>query len=159
MDKATLLAEVIAQVKELKKTAAEASKGCHIPTDADEVKVVPYNDGSGDGTFLFRASLCCEYRPDLLSDLRQTLDALPLKMIKAEISTLGDRLKYAFVFICCSKENVNMVEASQLLSSAVHQALTSILEKASPLPEYSPRATLPNKRQRISFFESSSSSS
>ncbi|TXG47560.1 hypothetical protein EZV62_026854 [Acer yangbiense] len=159
MDKAALLAEVINQVKELKKNAMETGKGYLIPMDADEVKVEPYNDESGDGTFLFEASLCCEYRPELMSDLRQALDALPLKMIKAEISTLGERLKNVFVFTSCNEGNIDNAEASQLLASAVHQALSSVLDKASPLPEYSPRTTLPNKRQRISFFESSSSSS
>ncbi|KAK2642413.1 hypothetical protein Ddye_024176 [Dipteronia dyeriana] len=155
MDKAALLAEVINQVKELKKNAMEAGKGYLVPMDADEVKVEPYNNESGEGTFLFKASLCCEYRPELMSDLRQALDALPLKMIKAEVSTLGERLKNIFVFTGCNDN----AEASQLLASAVHQALSSLLDKASPLPEYSPRTTLPNKRQRISFFESSSSSS
>ncbi|KAL5772248.1 hypothetical protein ACOSQ2_012172 [Xanthoceras sorbifolium] len=159
MDKATLLAEVIRQVKELKKKAMEASKGYLIPVDADEVKVEPYDDESGDGTFLFKASLCCEYRPELLSDLRQALDALPLKMIKAEISTLGGRLKNVFVFTSCNEGNIDHAETSQLLASAVHQALISVLDKASPSPEYSPRTTLPNKRQRIAFFDSSSSSS
>ncbi|KAK4857966.1 hypothetical protein QYF36_008817 [Acer negundo] len=159
MDKAALLAEVINQVKELKKNAMEAGKGSLIPIDADEVKVEPYNEESGDGTFLFKASLCCEYRPELMSDLRQALDALPLRIIKAEISTLGERLKNVFVFTGCNEGNIDNAEASQLLASVVHQTLSSVLDKASPLLEYSPRATLPNKRQRISVFESSSSSS
>ncbi|KAK3206934.1 hypothetical protein Dsin_020980 [Dipteronia sinensis] len=159
MDKAALLAEVINQVKELKKNAMEAGKGYLIPMDADEVKVEPYNDESGEGTVLFKASLCCEYRPELMSDLRQALDGLPLKMINAEISTLGERLKNVFVFTSCNDGSIDNAEASQPLASAVHQALSSLLDKASPLPEYSPRITLPNKRQRISFFESSSSSS
>ncbi|KAI9197924.1 hypothetical protein LWI28_006794 [Acer negundo] len=159
MDKAALLAEVINQVKELKKNAMEAGKGYLIPMDADEVKVEPYNEESGDGTFLFKASLCCEYRPELMSDLRQALDALPLRIIKAEISTLGERLTNVFVFTSCNEGNIDNAEASQLLARAVHQTLSSVLDKASPLLEYSPRATLPNKRQRISVFESSSSSS
>lgn len=157
MDKATLLAEVIRQVKELKTNAIEASKGFLIPTDADEVKVEPYNDEeAGDADFLYKASICCEYRPELMSDLRQALDALPLKMLKAEISTLGGRLKNVIVFTSCKEGNA---EASQTLANDVRQALNSVLEKASPSPEYSPRTTLPNKRQRISFLDSSSSSS
>ncbi|KAK0579242.1 hypothetical protein LWI29_023296 [Acer saccharum] len=119
MDKAALLAEVINQVKELKKNAMETGKGYLIPMDADEVKA---------------------------------LDALPLKMIKAEISTLGERLKNVFVFTSCNEGNTDNAEASsQLLASAVHQALSSVLDKASPLPEYSPRTTLPNKRAGSPF--------
>ncbi|KAF2303040.1 hypothetical protein GH714_012845 [Hevea brasiliensis] len=89
MDKATLLAEVINQVKELKKNALEASKGLLIPMDDDEVKVETYDNGSGDETLSFKAFICCDYRPDLLSDIRQAVDSLQLKMVDAEISTLG----------------------------------------------------------------------
>lgn len=159
MDKATLLAEVISQVKELKKNAMETSKGFLIPMDTDEVKVEPYNDEAGDANSFFKASICCEYRPELLSDLRRALDSLPLKMIKSEISTLEGRLKNVFVFTSYREGNTDNAEASELLANAVHQALSSVLERGSPSPEYSPRTTLPNKRQRTSFFESSSSSS
>ncbi|KAF5729166.1 transcription factor bHLH30-like [Tripterygium wilfordii] len=157
MDKATLLAEVISQVKELKKNALDAAKGLLIPMDDDEVNVEPYNDGSEDGTLFFRASLCCDYRPDLLSDLRQALDALHMKMVKSEVSTLAGRLKNSFIFTTCTEKNVDDAETKQLVSS-VHQALNSVLDKGSSSPEYSPRTTLPNKRRRISFFDSSSSS-
>ncbi|KAK9268137.1 hypothetical protein L1049_010577 [Liquidambar formosana] len=159
MDKATLLAEVISQVKELKKNAIEASKGLLIPTDTDEVRVEPHDDGSGDGTFSVRATLCCDYRPELLSDLRQALDALHLNTVKAEISTLGGRVKNVFVFTGSKEGNTDKTEARQLLASSIHQALSSVLDKVSVSPEYSPRTTLPNKRRRVSFFDSSSSSS
>nr|WIE96139.1 basic helix-loop-helix transcription factor [Loropetalum chinense var. rubrum] len=158
MDKATLLAEVISQVKELKKNATEASKGLLIPTDSDEVRVEPHDDILGDGTFSFRAFLCCDYRPELLSDLRQALDALHLNTVKAEISTLGSRVKNVFIFTS-SKEGNDSAEARQLLATSIHQALSSVLDKVSASPEYSPRTTLPNKRRRVSFFDSSSSSS
>lgn len=48
MDKATLLAKVISQVKELKKNAVEASNGFLTPMDPDEVKVEPYDDEGKD---------------------------------------------------------------------------------------------------------------
>ncbi|KEH36580.1 transcription factor [Medicago truncatula] len=82
MDKATLLAEVIRQVKHLKKNADEASKGYSIPTDDDEVKVEPYENG---GSFLYKASISCDYRPELLSDLRQTLDKLQLQLALSSV--------------------------------------------------------------------------
>lgn len=59
MDKATLLAEVINQVKVLKKNVMEASKVYLIPMD-DEVKVEPRSDAAVEGTFLFKASICCD---------------------------------------------------------------------------------------------------
>lgn len=159
MDKAALLAEVISQVKELKKNATEASKGFLIPTDTDEVRVEPLNDEAEDGKFHFRASLCCDYRPELLSDLRQALDALHLNIVNAEISTLGGRVKNVFFFSSYIEEKDNDADARQLLASSIHQALSSVLDKVSTSLEYSPRTTLPSKRRRISFFDSSSSSS
>ncbi|OAY26317.1 transcription factor bHLH30 isoform X2 [Manihot esculenta] len=160
MDKATLLAEVINQVKELKKNAMEASKGLLIPMDDDEVKVETHDNGTGHGTLSFKAFLCCEYRPELLSDIRQAVDSLQLKMVDAEISTLGSRLKLVlFLTSCRNKSAVDDHEATQLLTNSIHQSLKSIMEKGYISAEYSPRTTLPNKRRRVSFFDSSSSSS
>lgn len=158
MDKATLLAEVISQIKELKKNAVvEASQGFLIPMDADEVRVEPCNDGAEEGTMSYRASVCCDYRPQLFSDLRQAIDSLRLETVKVEISTLGSRVKNAFTFNCNKVESINLKEC-QGLENHVHQALTSVLLKTSALPECSPRITLPSKRQRTSFFDTSSSS-
>ena len=139
--------------------AVEASKGLLIPMDDDEVKVEAYDNG--DGTVYFKASLCCDYRPELLSDIRQAMDALQLKMLDAEISTLGGRLKNV-LFLTNYNRNKNAVddaEAQKLLTHSIHEALNSVLEKGCLTPEYSPRTTLANKRRRVTFFDSSSSSS
>nr|ACU22947.1 unknown [Glycine max] len=159
MDKATLLAEVISQVKELKKNAAGVSKGFLIPKDADEVKVEPYNDHEGgEGSMSYSATICCDFRPEILSDLRQTLDSLPLHLVKAEISTLAGRMKNVFVFTCC-KENINNIdfEKCQALASTVHQALCSVMEKASASLDFSPRTSHASKRRRLCFIETSNS--
>lgn len=159
MDKATLLGEVVRQVKELKKAATEASKGFLVPVDDDEVIVETCND-EANGTYCFKASICCDYRPQLLTDLRQALDALPIKMVKAEISTLGSRLRKDFVFTGCrTTAHGDDAESWQHLACSVRRALNSVLEKASISPEYLPYSTFPKKRQRISYFDSSSSSS
>ncbi|XP_058723445.1 putative transcription factor bHLH107 [Vicia villosa] len=106
MDKATLLAEVVRQVKELKKNANEESKGYLIPKDSNEVKVEIEQCESGgiDGSILYKASICCEYGPELLSDLKKTLDTLQLDLVRAEFN--------------------------------VHHALTSVLDKASASMDY-----------------------
>lgn len=153
MDKATLLGEVVRQVKELKKAATEASKGFLVPTDDDEVIVETCKD-EANGTCCFKASICCDYRPGLLTDLRQALDALPIKMVKAEISTLGSRLRKDFVFTSC-----RTTAHGDDLACTVRLALNSVLQKAAISPEYLPYSTFPKKRQRISYFDSSSSSS
>lgn len=154
MDKASLLAEVINQVKELKRHAAEISIGSAFPSDVDEVRVEPDYDGISAGCFSIKASLCCEDRPDLLSDLKQTLHSLQLKTVSAEISTLGGRIKNVFVMTC--ERHVNDVE-QRIFASSVHQALKAVLDRVTS-NEFSPTA-LPNKRRRISLFDSSCSSS
>ncbi|MED6183714.1 hypothetical protein PIB30_040266 [Stylosanthes scabra] len=132
MDKATLLGEVVKQVKELKKNAEEASKGFLIPMDFDEVKVEAAA-GEGDGSSMsYKATLCCEYRPDLLSVLRQTFDGLQLQLVSVQVSTLGDRVKNEVVYTCYCKGDMNnmmmtCVEACHVLASNVHQALSSLL--------------------------------
>ncbi|CAL0300933.1 unnamed protein product [Lupinus luteus] len=158
-DKATILAEVISQLKELKKNAMEASKGFLIPTDYDEVKVEPYDNKNGDGSISYKASICCDDRPDLLSDLKQTLDTLQLQLVKTELSTLGDRVKNVFVFTCC-KEDINIhIETCQLIAISVRQALSSVLNKASTSQDYSlTTSSQPCKKPRLCLLETSSSS-
>ncbi|WOH11930.1 hypothetical protein DCAR_0831426 [Daucus carota subsp. sativus] len=156
MDKASLLAEVISQVKQLKVSAAEASKGLLIATDADEVKVEPLKRSSACGTY-YLASVCCDYKREVLSDMKQALESLNLNIVKAEISTFKKRMKYVFVFTS-SKDNGNAKEHLFLMNT-VRQALSSILEKISLSMEYTPRTTPPNKRRKISLYESSSLSS
>ncbi|KAG5235053.1 hypothetical protein OIU78_024765 [Salix suchowensis] len=154
MDKATLLAAVISEIKDLKKNALEACEGLLVPMDDDEVKVETFFDGSEGGALYFKASICCDYRPELLSDIRNAIEALPLKMMNAEISTLGSRLKTEFVFT--DRRNKNGLEdadqAIQLLTDSIHQTLKSVLEKGSASPEYSPWTTLSNKRMRVNFL-------
>lgn len=153
MDKASLLAEVICQVKQLKVSAAEASKGLLIATDADEVIVEPLAGSLGCGTY-FLASVCCDYKCEVLSDVKQALESLHLNILKAEISSFKKRMKYVFVF-AGGKDNVNAKE-QQILMNTVRQTLSSILEKISLSTEYTPRTIPPNKRRKISCYGSSS---
>ncbi|KAF2283514.1 hypothetical protein GH714_011538 [Hevea brasiliensis] len=93
MDKASLLSEVVSHLQELKRSAAEASEGLLMPTDIDEVRVEGQENGLDVGPYLIRVSLSCDYKPGLLSDLRQALDSLHLIVMKAEIATLEGRMK------------------------------------------------------------------
>ncbi|KAG9154831.1 hypothetical protein Leryth_019559 [Lithospermum erythrorhizon] len=91
-DKASLLAEVIQHVKELRRQTSIIAETCAIPTEIDEL-TVDNETSDEDGKFVIKASLCCEDRPDLLPDLIKTLKALKLRTLKAEITTLGGRVK------------------------------------------------------------------
>ncbi|KAL5989624.1 hypothetical protein ACLOJK_010517 [Asimina triloba] len=155
MDKATLLAEVISRVKELKGQASEASKGYAIPTDVDDVRVEADGAEADGGSFSLQASLCCEDRPELFSDLKQSLQALNPQVVRAEMSTLGGRMKSVFALRFEGSANDNQ---RRIFANSVHQALKSVLDRGAAA-EFSPRTSLPNKRRRISLFDSFSSSS
>jgi UTP:GlnB (protein PII) uridylyltransferase len=158
MDKATLLAKVVNQVKELKKNAMEASKGFLIPMEYDEVKVEPYDIELGYGCMSYKATICCDYQPEILSDLKKALDTLQLQLVKVEMSTLENRMKNVFVFTCCKGDNSVNVEACQSIANVVHKALDSVLEKAYNSMEFSLKTSHPNKRRRMCFAETSTSS-
>ncbi|KAK6157565.1 hypothetical protein DH2020_011813 [Rehmannia glutinosa] len=154
MDKAALLGEVINQVKELRRSVTEATNGTLVPTDIDEVKVEEHEDHLNDGTsFSIRASLCCDFKHEILSDLRQAVEALPLKAVRAEIATLGSRMLNVFVF---SGEDG---EGGQILVNSVREALRSVLDKFYASEEFSSRNAMASKRRRVSFFCPSDSSS
>ncbi|CAM8979605.1 unnamed protein product [Rhodiola kirilowii] len=155
MDKATLLAEVINQVKDLQEHARDVSKGLLMPMDADELLVEPLFTESQNGVMAVKASLCCDFRPDLFSDLKQAIGALKLKTNHSEISTLGERVKTLFILSSRSEPKIiDNAESHTILVNAVVQALSSVLYKPSPLPEYSLHTTLTHKRFRT--FEDNS---
>lgn len=154
MDKATLLAVVITQVMQLRETATQASEGLHIPMDTDEVKVEKLDKVTSNGSFILRASLCCEYRPDLLSDVRQAIKNLPVKVLKPEISTLGGRVKNVFL-VTSSEEG----KSEELIMSSIRTAFNDILDKVAASAEFAQELVYPQKRQRVSYLDSSSISS
>ncbi|XWS41173.1 hypothetical protein CRYUN_Cryun17cG0057500 [Craigia yunnanensis] len=158
MDKASLLAEVIGHMGELKKNAEEACKGILIPMDTDEVRVEKQEDEMDGNPCLIKASLCCDYKPGLLSDLRQALDALHLIIVKAEMATWEGRMKNVFLVASC-KEWESKDAAVRISTSTLDQTLRSVLDKFSASEEFSFSATLSNKRRRVSLFNSSLSSS
>ncbi|XP_034701252.1 transcription factor bHLH30-like isoform X1 [Vitis riparia] len=158
MDKASLLGEVVSHLKELKRTAAEISKGLLVPMDIDEVRVEQQEGGLDEAPYSIKASLCCDYKPGVLSDLRRALDTVHLKTVRAEIATLGGRMKNVFVMTGCKDGNLEDTETRKLHANSVHQALRSVLDKFPASQDFSSRSTSSNKRQRISIFNSSSSS-
>ncbi|KAL5219971.1 hypothetical protein ABZP36_024684 [Zizania latifolia] len=99
-DKASLLAEVIEHVKELKRqtsqmmAAGEAAASAHcllLPTEADELAVDVAADE--EGRIVARATMCCEDRADLILDIARALAVLRLRARRAEIATLGGRVR------------------------------------------------------------------
>ncbi|KAK4798231.1 hypothetical protein SAY86_030557 [Trapa natans] len=150
MDKATLLAEVINQVKELKKATTESVRGLLVPMDSEELNVEPCDEVYEHAIVSFRATLCCKYRPDIFADLKQAIGTLhTVKLMKAEISTLDDWLKIVFLFKSCGDESEN---DHGVLSSLIYRSLGIALDKAS---EFSAKAAQQRKRRKVPLLESS----
>ncbi|CAO2830359.1 unnamed protein product [Amaranthus hypochondriacus] len=98
-DKASVLAEVVRRVTDLKKATSELASGRHVnydgcnacllPGDIDEVNL--RRSGNDHSTLI--ATLCCEDRPDLIVDLSRALRSVKGKVVKAEMATIGGRTK------------------------------------------------------------------
>ncbi|CAH9082101.1 unnamed protein product [Cuscuta epithymum] len=130
-DKASLLAEVIQHVKELRRQTSLISETNQIPTEIDELTVDASDDD--DGKPMIRASLCCEDRPDLLSDLIKTLKALRLRTLKAEITTIGGRVRNVLFIAGDDKYHDSGSDPLPLhcCLSSVQEALKAVIEKGN----------------------------
>lgn len=109
-DKASLLAQVVHHVKELRKQAADVAvqdgyacgRGSEeepepepwpFPAESDEATVT-YCDG---GKKVVKATLCCEDRPGLNLELAQAIQSVQAKAVRAEMMTVGGRTKSVVV--------------------------------------------------------------
>ncbi|CAN8266525.1 unnamed protein product [Cochlearia groenlandica] len=91
-DKASLLAEVIQHMKELKRQTSLISDTCQVPTESDDLTVdSSYNDE--EGNLVIKATFCCQDRADLIHDVINALKTLGFRTLKAEIATVGGRVK------------------------------------------------------------------
>ena len=126
-DKATLLAKVVQRVKELKQQTLEITDSDQtlLPSETDEISVLHYGDYSNDGHIIFKASLCCDDRSDLLPDIMEILKSLHMKTLRAEISTLGGRTRS--VLVVAADKEMHGVESVHFLQNA----LKSLLERSS----------------------------
>ncbi|KAI4307488.1 hypothetical protein L6164_030667 [Bauhinia variegata] len=117
-DKASLLAEVVQHVKELRKQAVDVARrhygslSCSsssgeagsesaetetwpFPGECDEA-TLSYCDDAGEPRLL-KATLCCEDRPNLNRDLIQAIRSVRGKAVRAEMMTVGGRTKSVVV--------------------------------------------------------------
>ncbi|KAG9145509.1 hypothetical protein Leryth_027189 [Lithospermum erythrorhizon] len=133
-DKASLLAEVIQHVKELKRQTSIIAETSQLPTEIDELMVENASDDE-DGKFVIKASLSCEDRPDLLPDLIKTLKSLKLRTLKAEITTLGGRVKNVLFITSEEEDNQNNISSEdhqrQYCINSIQEAFKAVMEKSN----------------------------
>ncbi|KAM7270654.1 hypothetical protein ACFE04_029868 [Oxalis oulophora] len=121
-DKATLLAKVVQRVKELKQQTLEITEMETFPSESDEISVLS-SEYLSDGRLVFKASFCCEDRSDLMSDLIEILKSLHLKTLRAEMATLGGRIRNVLIIVADKDHTIESVNFLQ-------NALKSLLERS-----------------------------
>ncbi|KAF3330854.1 transcription factor bHLH106-like protein [Carex littledalei] len=97
IDKASLLAKAVERVRDLKQLTATIPKNQNFPSEHDEIVVLPSTSDSSSTASsvptIFEASVCCDDRADLLPELIETLHGLRMRTLRAEIATLGGRVR------------------------------------------------------------------
>ncbi|KAI4300900.1 hypothetical protein L6164_034227 [Bauhinia variegata] len=135
-DKASLLAKVVQRVKELKQQTSEITELETVPSETDEITVLSTTDNGseygGDQRLIFKASLCCEDRSDLIPDLIEILKSLHLKTLKAEMATLGGRTRNVLIVAADKDHSIESIHFLQ-------NALKSLLERSNNSSERSKR--------------------
>ncbi|KAJ4964322.1 hypothetical protein NE237_024261 [Protea cynaroides] len=143
MDKASLLAEVVQQVKDLKKQADDSREWWWLPGEMDELRL-DYCDEEAE---VIRASVCCEDQPELVRDLSMALRSVEerVRVVKVEIGTIGGRMKSVIVV----KKRSSDVGTEGDLLGELRKVLKGVIDKSG----LSVTASMlqGNKRQRFSL--------
>ncbi|KAJ1254932.1 hypothetical protein BS78_03G056200 [Paspalum vaginatum] len=154
MDKATLLARVVEQVKHLKRRASEATQSMPLPPETNEVSIELHTGDTDtdtaatgtDKTVYIKASISCDDRPDLIARLIQAFHGLRLRTVRADLTSLGGRVQHVFM-LCNEEEGWGSAGASlRSLKEAVRQAMARV---AAPQMAYGGTSPFQSKRQRI----------
>ncbi|XP_022993156.1 transcription factor bHLH51-like [Cucurbita maxima] len=142
MDKAALLGSAIDQVKDLKRKAMEASKNMTVPTDMDEVTIdsTMVEDHSRNNIEI-KVSVSCDDRPELFTELIQVIKGLRLTTIRADMASVGGRIKS--ILVLGNKDG----EKSVCLNT-VQQSLKLVLSRLSSSSSAS-TYRIRSKRQRF----------
>ncbi|XP_071732252.1 transcription factor bHLH51-like [Rutidosis leptorrhynchoides] len=150
MDKATLLGKVVEHIKELKSETIELSKVFKIPTELDQV-IINLDSNTLDpcSKIFITALVCCEDRPELLSEIKQALDSLRLTMVQADMTCLGGR--FICNFILCVTDNTGANEIA-----TIKKSLKLLLGRIVSSSSYALSTNYRIKSKRQRFFCSSS---
>ncbi|KAF4350814.1 hypothetical protein G4B88_002143 [Cannabis sativa] len=163
MDKAALLGSVIDHVKELKRKAGEVGKYSVVPTEVDEIIIesnlsdqdyVRLSEAGAnkncDNVNYIKASVCCEDRPELFSELIQVFKGLNLTAVRADVVSIGGRIKSVLILSSKNNEHGN----TSVCINTLKQSLKLVLSKISSSSSMATTCRIRSKRQR--FFLPSS---
>ncbi|GMH18679.1 hypothetical protein Nepgr_020520 [Nepenthes gracilis] len=133
-DKATLLANVVQRVRELKQQTSQVTDLDTLPSETDGFAVNANHELSDDGKLILNASLCCDDRADLFADLVDALHSLKLKILRAEMSTLGGRTRNVLI-VRGEMDQCQGQECAEVL----RDALKGVLERSKMASDRSRR--------------------
>ncbi|XP_058179613.1 transcription factor bHLH30-like [Rhododendron vialii] len=154
-DKASLLAEVVRRLRELKKTTSEFAANdtnsetsqCNLfPTECDELNLC--HSETEPGTI--KATLCCEDRPELISEITAAVKAAEGKVVRAEMATVGGRTKSILWVQFVSPTGCGSGGGEGRL----RRGLKGVVNRAAALSSTGPglQALPENKRARLSQY-------
>lgn len=137
-------------MKELKRQTSEIVEESPLPTEADELTIDSNCDE--EGKLVVTASLCCDDRPDLLPDLISALKTLRLRVLKAEITTVGGRVKNV---LAISEEQSSSEDIDRQSSIAsIQEAFKTVMEQSAKQDTFTAGAGGATKRQRTTSLPS-----
>ncbi|KAI9111362.1 hypothetical protein K1719_017052 [Acacia pycnantha] len=124
-DKASVLAETIRKVKELKKNISqlEADSACSsgeitvFPSAVDKLNLEHCKDKEG----VVKATLSCEDRPELMLDITKALRSVKAEIVKAEMVNVGRRTRNVLWVQGLENGNEGMVVLKRILKVAMHK--------------------------------------
>ena len=142
MDKAALLGSAIDQVKDLKRKAMEVSKNMTVPTDMDELTIdSTMVEDNNKNNIAIKVSVSCDDRPELFAELIQVIKGLRLTTIRADMASVGGRIKS--ILVLCNKDGEKNV-----CLKTVQQSLKLVLSRISSSSAAS-TCRIRSKRQRF----------
>jgi UTP:GlnB (protein PII) uridylyltransferase len=138
MDKATVLAETVRQVRELRKTVSDleavcrgssSTKDCVFPGEANRLSLENCDNHQG----LVKVTFSCEDRPGLISAVARTLRSMKGRVVKFEMVTLGGRTKNVLWVRGLSGGNEGIVMLRRALKVVIDRPILPGFSKKSYL--------------------------
>ncbi|KAL3630571.1 hypothetical protein CASFOL_023555 [Castilleja foliolosa] len=148
MDKAALLGHVVDHVKEQSKLSKELGKSSTIPTETDEVTIEFHSnddDEDEEQNVYMKASICCDDRPELFTELNGVVKCIGLTIHQAEITSIGGRMKCSLV-LCVKNKGAEQNTCTEPLRQSLKLALNRVVI-TSGASSYTARS----KRQRFFY--------
>jgi UTP:GlnB (protein PII) uridylyltransferase len=133
IDKASLLAKAVERVRDLKQLTATIPKNNNFPSEHDEIVVLPsaseHSSTASSVPTIFEASVCCDDRADLLPELIETLRGLRMRTLRAEIATLGGRVRSVLLVARERGEEIDEDEISIASGELLRDALRALVDR------------------------------